>query len=317
MRLQRILAEREPVWQELDGLLGAHEPDTDVLLRTGALYRATAADLALARRRFPGDPVTARLEALVLRARQVVYADEPRRTSLWRFLSTDYWRRIAERPGLLALAAVLLLAPSVLGAVWATRDPAAAVGVVPSQFADASHPGSGPGVLTPDAQAALSSSIFTNNIKVSFLAVAGGLVFGLGSAAVLLYNGLFTGAIAGLAIHGGQTSRLFELIVPHGVLEESCIIVAGAAGLRIGQALLEPGTLTRGASLRAQARPALELVLGTMPWLVVAGLTEGFVTGSLGGLAGALVYGTALGAIFWALVIARGRQSRPRDFARR
>ena len=86
-----------------------------------------------------------------------------------------------------------------------------------------------------------------------------------------------------------------ELVVPHGVLELSCIAVAAAAGLRIGWALVEPGTLTRGQSLRREARPAMEMVLGTMPWLVLAGLVEGFVTGSTGGLAGAIVVGGGLG----------------------
>ena len=98
-----------------------------------------------------------------------------------------------------------------------------------------------------------------------------------------------------------------ELVVPHGVLELSCIAVAAAAGLRIGWALVEPGTLTRGQSLRREARPAMEMVLGTMPWLVLAGLVEGFVTGSTGGLGGAIVVGGGLGAVFWGLAAWRGR----------
>jgi uncharacterized membrane protein SpoIIM required for sporulation len=321
LRLQRFLAEREPAWAELEALLARagsrpeRLPPGD-LLRTGRLYRAAAADLALARRAFAADPVTRRLEGLVLRGRQTVYADEAPRRSVWRFLATDYWRRVAEQPWLLLLAAALLVVPQVLAAVWALDDPAAAVGVLPGQFASAAEPGSGPGALTPDAQAGLSSAIFTNNIQVSFVAVAGGLPFGLGTVAILLYNAVFLGAIEGLAIGGGQASRLFELIVPHGILEESCIVVAGAAGLRIGRALLEPGVLSRAQSLRVQARPAMELVLGTMPWLVLAGLVEGFVTGSLPGLGAAIAVGAGLGAVFWTLVIWRG-QIRARDFARR
>ena len=98
-----------------------------------------------------------------------------------------------------------------------------------------------------------------------------------------------------------------ELVLPHGVLELSCIAVTAAAGLRIGWALIEPGTLTRGQSLRREARPAMEMVLGTMPWLVLAGLVEGFVTGSTGGLDGAIVVGVGLGVVFWGLVAWRGR----------
>jgi uncharacterized membrane protein SpoIIM required for sporulation len=325
-RLQRFLTEREPAWAELEALLAraGTRPERlapEDLLRTGRLYRAAAADLALARRAFASDPVTRRLEALVLRGRQTVYADETPRRSVWRFLATDYWGRVYEHRWLLALAAALLLVPQVLAAVWALDDPAAAVGVVPSEFAGAAEPGTGPGALTPDAQAGLSSAIFTNNIQVSFVAVAGGLAFGLGTVAILLFNAVFLGAIEGLAIGGGQAARLFELIIPHGVLEESCIVVAGAAGLRIGRSLLEPGVLTRAQSLRTQARPAMETVLGTMPWLVLAGLVEGFVTGSLPGLGSAIAVGVGLAAVFWALVLWRGpaaaAQIRARDLARR
>ncbi len=267
--------------------------------------------------------MTRRLERLVLDGRQAVYADQGARRSLWWFLATGYWRRVLERPWALAAAVVLLLGPSALAAVWAIDDPAAAIGVVPSQFQGAAEPGGGPGALSAGDQAALSSEIFTNNIRVTFLALAGGIFGGLGTAAVLIFNGGFLGAILGLTIENGSSGELLRFILPHGVLELSCIAVTAAAGLRIGWALVEPGTLTRGQSLRREARPAMELVLGTMPWLVLAGLVEGFVTGSVGGgLAAAIAIGGGLGVVFWGLVAWRGRpdasaQSRARALALR
>jgi uncharacterized membrane protein SpoIIM required for sporulation len=192
-----------------------------------------------------------------------------------------------------------------LAAVWAIDDPAAALGVVPAQFQGAADPGGGAGTLAASDEAALSSQIFTNNIRVTFLAIAGGIFAGLGTAAVTIFNGGFVGAIIGLTIENGSSGELLRLVLPHGVLELSCIVVAATAGLRIGWALVEPGTLTRGESLRREARPAMELVLGTMPWLVLAGLVEGFVSGDLG-LAGAIVLGGGLGVAYWGLVIWRG-----------
>src|SRR5688500_6745851 len=108
MRLERFRDERRAAWTELEELLArsADRPERlepDVLLRLGTLYRAAAADLALARRAFPGDPITGDLERLVLRARQAVYADAPPRGSLRSFFATGYWRLVRERPGLLAI----------------------------------------------------------------------------------------------------------------------------------------------------------------------------------------------------------------------
>jgi len=322
MRLDRFEGEREAGWRELEALLGhagggADRLEPDAVLRLGALYRAAAADLSLARRAFPADPVTARLEALVLQARQAVYADEPARSSLRAFLGRGYWRRVRERPGLLWLAAALLFGPMALAAAWGLDDPGAAIGIVPEQFAGAGEGGeSAAGTLSTAEEAALSSEIFTNNIRVSLLAIAGGLLLGLGTAAVTIFNGAFIGAIAGLAIGAGDAETFFALVVPHGVLELSCIVIAVVAGLRIGWAIVEPGTLTRGASLRREARPAMELVLGTMPWFVLAGVVEGFVTGSLPGLAPAIAVGVGLGALFWGLVAWRGGAAEGREAPR-
>jgi uncharacterized membrane protein SpoIIM required for sporulation len=320
MDVDRFASERAEGWDELAALvreagtrpqrLGAQR-----LLRLGARYRAAAADLALARRLFPGQPVTRQLERLVTDARQSVYATEPRRRSLWSFLATGYWRRVAQRRRALLAGLALLFVPMALAAVWAVGDPAAALGIVPGEFQDAAEPGGGGG-LSAGEEAAFSSAIYTNNIRVTFLVVAGGVLLGLGSAAVTIFNGGFIGALLGLTIENGTFDELLRFVLPHGLLELSCIAVSCAAGLRLGWAIVDPGPLTRGASLRREARAAVEIVLGTMPWLVLAGLIEGFVSPGQPPLPVAAVVGIAAAAPFWALVIWRGH-ARPRDLARR
>jgi uncharacterized membrane protein SpoIIM required for sporulation len=283
--------------------------------RLGALYRASAADLALARRRFAGDPVVARLETLVTRSRPLVYDKARRGGSLAEFAATGYWRRVRERPGLLVVAALLLFGPWVLAAVWAVRDPGAASGVVPSQYRSVTEPRERDTDLglTTDRQAAFSSEVFTNNIRVTLLAFAGGIAAGLGTAVLLVYQGVLFGAITGLSIWAGNGSFFFELVTAHGVLELSCVVVASAAGLRMGWALVSPGHRRRGVALATEARVAVEIVLGTAPWLVLAGLVEGFLTPRGLGLGPVIVIGVALGAAYWALVLWRGRP--PRDDA--
>jgi hypothetical protein len=160
VKLDRFVEERQPGWSGLEVLLreAGAKPERlgpQPLRRLGGLYRAAAADLAFARRAYPHDPVTRRLERLVVEARQAVYADTGARRSLWWFLTTGYWRRVLERPWALGAALVLLFGPLALAAVWAIDEPAAAVGVVPSQFQGAAEPGGGPSALSPGDQAAL------------------------------------------------------------------------------------------------------------------------------------------------------------------
>jgi uncharacterized membrane protein SpoIIM required for sporulation len=114
------------------------------------------------------------------------------------------------------------------------------------------------------------------------------------------------GAVAGLAWGAGNGRPFAELVVAHGVLELSCIVVAGAAGLRLGWSLIDPGRLPRSLAVRQEARRAVLIALGTAPWLIVAGLVEGFLTPSGLGLANAIGIGVTLGVVFWGLVLWRG-----------
>jgi uncharacterized membrane protein SpoIIM required for sporulation len=269
------------------------------------------ADLALARRRFPGDPLVARLETLVVDGRAAIYSGRARRGSPARFLVHDYWRLIAEHSGMLLLAVVAVTASTLAAAAWAIHDPGAALGLVPERFRGAASPHVRHIPLGAVTQAALASSIFTNNIQVAFLTFAGGLTLGIATLAVLAYNGVLLGTLAGLTLHAGSFSVFVRYVVPHGLLELSCFSVAGAAGLRLAWAVIEPGVLPRAVALRAAARQAVLIALGTAPWLVVAGLTEGFVTPRGLSLAAALVVGVALGGAFWtALVTEGGRAAR-------
>jgi uncharacterized membrane protein SpoIIM required for sporulation len=271
-------------------------------------YRATAADLALARRRFPSDPVIYRLEQLVQRGRQAVYHTTPKTATLREFVSHGYWRRVRERPLLLLCAGLLLMLPMFLAGYWAWRDPGPASGLAPESYQAVTEPReSGQDLgISVDEQSELATQIFTNNIRVALMAFAGGILLGLGTLYVLVYNGILIGAIAGLAVGAGNAEPFFELVLAHGVLELSCIIVAGLAGLRIASAIVDPGNRERGRALREESRAAVELMLGTAGWLVVAGLVEGFITPAGNGFTAALVVGVSLGVLFWGLVWWRG-----------
>lgn len=314
MNLDRFQREREPAWKELAGLVHAagRRPERlgpERVRRLGALYRSAAADLALARRRFRGDPVERRLEALVGQARHLVYDAPTRRIAPLRFFARDYWRLVASRPVPLVVSAVLLFGPATLALVWALGDPGAAGGLVPGDYRSVTEPrpgGSDLG-LTVEEEAAFASQVLTNNIQVSFLAVAGGMALGLVTAIVLVFNGTLLGAVAGLATEAGNGRIFFELVTAHGVLELSCIVVAGAAGLRLGWSIVDPGRLRRVDSLAGEARRTVAIVLGTAPWFVLAGLVEGFLTPAGTGLAAVLAIGFGLGALYWLLVVVLGR----------
>ncbi len=126
--LDQFVSDRSPTWTELDRLVrdAGGRPSrlgAEGVRRLGECYRATAADLALARRRFPGDALVLRLEQLVARGRPVVYNAPTSRTGVVEFFTTRYWQRVRERPGVLAVSFLCLALPALLGGYWAWRDP--------------------------------------------------------------------------------------------------------------------------------------------------------------------------------------------------
>lgn len=316
MNLETFTRAREASWRELDALATAAETrgqglDADRALRLGALYREAAADLALARRRFPNDPVRRRLEDLVRRSSAIVYRGRARRASLREFFATTYWQRIAERPAAVWLAALLLLAPALLAGLWAAGNPAAGLDFIPEEFRGATDPPRSDGNSAAQ-ETAFSVFLFTNNIRVTMLAFALGITAGIGTAIVLAFNGLLLGAVTGVAIEAGNGRAFLEFIIPHGPIELSCVVIGAAAGLRLGWAIANPGELPRSRAVAVEGRRSVELVLGTMPWLVAAGLSEAFVRGSGLPLAGLATIGLGLFVAFWGLVYTRGRPAAAR-----
>lgn len=123
--------------------------------------------------------------------------------------------------------------------------------------------------------------IAVNNIKVSLLAFLGGAAFGLGSIYVLLFNGLMFGAVFGYCVKNGFHDRLADFVASHGFLELTVIVAAAFAGLVMGRGIWR-GLIEDRAKWRERltetAYEAQVLAMGIIPWLILAGIIEGFVS---------------------------------------
>ena len=274
-------------------------------------YRGITSDLARAQS-MGADPGTIdRLNKLAISGHVLIYgyARGRRRTTAWEAI-TAFPRAVRENVWAVVLSALLLLCPAVISSIAVTADPASSYDLVGSDFYDF-HPASSasmhsfPTLMRP----VVASRVMTNNLQVAILAFAFGLSAGVGTAYVLITNGMHVGAVAGwLGMHG-QASSLWGWIMPHGGTEIMAIIIAGAAGFLLAKALLSPGPLKRSAALRVQAMRALVLVLGCMGMLVIAGIIEGFFSPSSLGLAPRLAFAGVMIALWAAFFTLAGRKA--------
>ena len=140
-----------------------------------------------------------------------------------------------------------------------------------------------------------------NNISIAFQTFATGLFFGLGSLFFLFYNGLTIGAAAGHLTGIGSGQTFWSFVIGHGAFELTAIALAGAAGLKLGWALVAPGARTRGEALRLAAGTSMQLVYGVALFLLIAAFIEAYWS-AMTWPQPAVKYAT--GAVLWALVIA-------------
>jgi uncharacterized membrane protein SpoIIM required for sporulation len=125
-----------------------------------------------------------------------------------------------------------------------------------------------------------TSAIMTNNLSVSFVTFAGGIVFGLGTFFALFQNGMMLGVIGAACNQYGMSILLWSFVAAHGSLELPAILIAGGAGFRLGYAMLFPGELRWKDSVARGGLEATRLVSGIIPMLVIAGCLEGFFSPS-------------------------------------
>ncbi len=276
---------RKSNWSRLEALLadaervGVKKLPVAELRDLGLLYRQTAADLSSVR----ADPTSRSLEAylnrLVGRAHNLVYSG--RRVSfwsLWEFLAHGYPRLLRRMLPYLWAAAVVFLACFGLGMLLTLLRPDfATLWLGPQMMEKINHHEMWTdAVLSMKPQAA--SGIMTNNMSVCFTTFAAGITGGLGTLFLLFNNGLEIGTVLACCAQHKMAGSLLAFMVSHGALEIPSIMLAGAAGLRLGAGILFPGQLRRRDALAKAGAEAVQLVSATIPLLIIAGTFEGFLS---------------------------------------
>jgi uncharacterized membrane protein SpoIIM required for sporulation len=287
--MSRFINERKNNWQKLEGLLEILEtsplrglPRAQVR-ELGELYRRAATDLAIARAESRDPKLVNYLNSLVIRAHGRIYRADARGANLiWQFFARDFPQAFRRTWRYTALAFAIFMIFSVASFLLCYYDLnfADELGVGSVRFAAQSNMRWWESLN--DANQIGASGILTNNILVALMAFAYGAFFGIGTIYVLINNGLHIGGVLGVcyAINPEFANALVTFMVGHGVIELSCIFIAGGAGMLIGYSMINPGDLTRAQALKKNGMEAARLAIGCACLLVVAGIIEGFLSPS-------------------------------------
>lgn len=275
----RYAVEWERLGRLLDGLearRGAKPAATELPV----LYRRLCHHLALVRDRSYGVDLEERLNRLALRAHRQLYRGEgPSWRRIVAFLAGELPARIRAEGRLVAVATLLFLVPAAGTGVAVTLAPEIVYSVIDAEtvqgFEEMYRP-DGEIVRESDSDLMMFGYYVYNNVGLAFRTFAGGVLFGLGSIFFLVYNGLFFGAVAAYVEQAGLGRTFWPFVVGHAAFELPAIVFAGAAGLRLGLAVVAPGRRSRARALLDAARQALPLVWGIVFLLLVAAFVEAF-----------------------------------------
>ena len=302
----------EKEWEELELSLERHKAAPSARAISGArfteLYRHTCGHLAIARSRSYPQHLIDRLEHLTATCHQLIYQQrEFGIAALVKVATNDFPAAVRAQGRYVAIATLLFVVPTLVVGFLVYAQPELILSVVDPETAaefDSMYSSSAESIgrfRSVDTDWMMFGVYIRNNIGVAFQCFAGGLFAGLGSIFFLAFNGAFGGAIAGYLTDRGLGPTFYSFVVTHAAFELTAIVLAGAAGLRIGHSLLAPGRQTRAQSLVAASRESIVLLYGVTGMLVIAAVIEAFWS-SASWLPPAVKYGVA--ALCWTTVIA-------------
>jgi uncharacterized membrane protein SpoIIM required for sporulation len=275
------------VWQELEAALapaprrrsGAAAPDR---ARVAALYRAACEHLAIAESRSYPVWLIDRLADLTSRGHQRIY----RQTDfgldkLRRLFAIDFPAAVRAHRLEVLLALVVFAGPLLVIGFLTYLDPSLVLSLhdaaVVDQYEQMYAPADGPiGRQGAESDWRMFGFYIAHNVGIAFQCFAGGLVFGIGSLFALAFNGAVAGSVAGFVTRRGYGENFYSFVITHGAFELTGIVLAGAAGLILGHALLVPGRRSRLAALELAARRAIVIVYGMTAMFFVAAALEAF-----------------------------------------
>lgn len=291
LKSHKFRLDREAGWKQLENLLGRLENRsirslTDAeMIALPALYRATLSSLSVARATSLDQDVIAYLESLSTRAYFAIYGNQTRMRTRIRHFFRIGWPQAVQNVTRETIASALIM---FLGALLAyvmvrtnmdwyfsfipetmmeTRTPAStALELRETLYHDGDESG-----LT-----AFASFLFSHNSRVAILAFALGFAFAIPSVALILYNGCTLGAFVALFVDKGLGFEVGGWLIIHGATEIFAIILAGAAGMKIGWTVAFPGKRSRMEAVAKAGAEAASVLGGVVIMLFLAGLLEGF-----------------------------------------
>lgn len=268
-------------WKEVESFLkqkGQTDPD-----QLAKMFTQLNDDLAYAQTYYPDSQITKYLNQLTIRVHQKINVSKKHNLNrIYTFFKQDYPLLIYKNRKFLFFSFLIFAFSLAIGALSAANDHHFVRLILGDYYVEMTlnniRNGEPMGVYASSGATEMFFSITINNIKVAFLCFAAGILASLGTGYILLQNGIMLGAFQYFFVQHNVFKESVMGVWMHGTIEIFSIIVAGAAGLVMGNALIFPGTYKRKDSFKKGALEGVKITFGLIPFFIIAGFIESYLT---------------------------------------
>ena len=268
-------------WKDTESVVetaGRQSPD-----KLSDVYIELTGDLAFAQTHYPNSRITVYLNNLASALHNEIYRNKREK---WSRVVTFWTQEVPDvmwiERRLLLASFVIFIISVLIGVVSTLGDETFPRMILGGDYMDMTleniRNGTPMAVYDSDNESSMFLGITINNVLVSFNIFVSGIFTSFCPGLLLMQNGIMVGTFTTFFHQQNMLGEAMLAILLHGTLELSSIVVAGAAGLAMGNGWLFPGTYGRITSFRMGARRGLKIIIGTVPLFIIAGFIEGFVT---------------------------------------
>jgi len=282
MREVTFLQQNADNWKQIETSL--QKKDASISAdKLGDLFIHLSDDLAYAKTHYSKSKTTHYLNELTLKVHQRIYKNKKEKTNRWfTFWKYEVPEILYENRRYLLISFLFFFISFLIGMISAANDPTFVNLILGDEYVQMTKTnienGDPMAVYKKMGQTEMFLYITFNNVRVSFNTFILGILASIGTILILFYNGVMLGSFQYYFYEFGVLKQSLLTVWIHGTLEISAIVIAGAAGLIMGNSILFPGTYTRLASFKMGAIKGLKVVMALVPIFIIAGFLEGFVT---------------------------------------
>lgn len=281
MKEAAFIKQNKARWEEFEKVIKDQRqapPD-----RLAELFIQVTDDLSFARTQYPESRTTQYLNALASKVHLEIYKnkreDSNRFITFWKYELPEVMYS-TRKP--LLYSFIIFIVAGIIGVVSTLYDETFVRLIMGDDYVNMTleniRNGNPTKVYATQDELMMFFFITWNNILVSFRVFVLGALASLGTAYYLFFNGVMVGSFIAFFYTENQLAQAFPVVMLHGTIELTSIVIAGGAGFVMGNSLLFPGTYSRLESFKKGAVKGLKIVMGLVPFFILAGFIESFVT---------------------------------------